>query len=119
MPKHTAVFAQDIINIKPTAPPGLENIGSSLILAVVILVLTIVMVKAAKAFFTGVFQSPLTVILVFLGALAGLIFAIVKYWSVGSTEDVPLLSSIGELVRSILFYAALILGGIAGVKRWE
>lgn len=119
MKEHLNVSAQDIIDIKPTAPPGLENLGLSLILAAVILVLTIVFVKAAKAGFMGEYQSAVTVIVVLLVALAGLTITTYIYWSPGSTQDVPILSGIGEMVRAVLFTAAIFVGLTAGLKRWR
>lgn len=118
MPMHTTVSAQDLINIQPTAPPGLENIGSTLLMAVLILALALALVKSAKGVLLHWFQNPLTGIALTLGLLVGLIVAIVAYWTSGESEVVPLISGLAEMMRTIVFWAALIIGTVAGARRW-
>lgn len=112
------VRSNQFVEIEPTAPPGMENIGPMLLMAVLILVLAAALVKSAKGLWLHWFENPLTGLALTLGLLVGLIVAIVAYWSGGESEVVPLISGLAEMMKTIVFWAALIVGTVAGAKRW-
>lgn len=112
------VKSTQFVDIEPTAPPGMESIGTTLLLAALILVLSIALVKSAKGVWVHWFQNPIAGLALTLGLLVGLIVAIVAYWSGGESEAVPLISGLAEMMKTIVFWAALIVGTVAGAKRW-
>lgn len=112
------VKISQFVEIEPTAPPGMENIGTTLLMAALILVLAIALVKSAKGVLLHSFQNPLAGLVLTLGLLVGLVVAIVAYWSSDGSETVPLISGLAEMMKTIVFWAALIIGSVAGVKRW-
>lgn len=112
------IKSSQFVEIEPTAPPGMENIGTTLLMAALILVLTIALVKSAKGVLLHWFQNRLTGLALTLGLLVGLIVVIVAYWSGGESDVVPLISGLAEMMKTIVFWAALIIGTVAGAKRW-
>lgn len=87
-------------------------------MAALILFITIALVKSAKGILLHWFQNPLAGLALTLGLLVGLILAIIAYWSSGESEAVPLISGLAELMKTFVFWAALVIGTVAGAKRW-
>lgn len=112
------IVSNQFVEIKPTAPPGMENIGTTLLMAALIFALVVVLIKSAKGILAHSFQNPLAGLALTIGLLVGLIVAIVGYWSGSESQADSLVNGLAEMMKTIVFWAAIIVGTFAGSKRW-